>query len=91
MWGELDVDPAQRVAVLLRFRCLIKVCGARRLADLLMRRGYNLIAPAVHVAARMRLNADYGFNAVKFERALLASLGDGQPSRAAETPMQLAA
>ena len=79
LWS--DLDPAQRVAVLVRFRCLIRVFGARRLADLLLHTGHNLIAPAVHVAARMRLNADYGFNAVKFERALqdlLAQLGPAQ-------------
>ena len=29
-----------------------------------------LIAPAVHVAARMRLNTEWGFNPLKFERAL---------------------
>ena len=78
LWADLGGDPVQRVAVLVRFRCLIQVFGARRLADLLMHNGHNLIAPAVHVAARMRLNADRGFNAVKFERALqdlLAQLG----------------
>src|SRR5438045_464922 len=53
VWNKLD--PAKRVAVLARFRCLIRVFGASRLADLLMHNGYNLIAPAVHVAARMRL------------------------------------
>ena len=34
-----------------------------------------------HLISRMRLNADYGFNAVKFERALqdlLAQLGPAQ-------------
>jgi hypothetical protein len=79
LWGKLE--PRERVAVLVRFRCLMRVFGARRLADLLMHTGHNLIAPAVHVAARMRLNADYGFNAVKFERALqdlLAQLGPAQ-------------
>jgi len=81
VWAELDAR--QRVAVLVRFRCLIRVFGARRLADLLMHTGHNLIAPAVHVAARMRLNAEYGFNAHKFERALqdlLSQLGPAQPA-----------
>ena len=59
----------------MRFRCLIEVFAARRPADLLMHNGYNLIAPAVHVAARMRLNADRGFNPVTFERALRELLG----------------
>ena len=78
LWEHLGSDPVQRLAVLVRFRCLIQAFGARRLADLLLHTGYNLITPAVHVAARMRLNADRGFNPVKFERALqdlLAQLG----------------
>lgn len=68
--GKLGHDPAERLAVLVRFRCLNEVFRSRRLADLLLANGYNLIAPAVHVAARQRLNADRGFNPVKFERAL---------------------
>jgi hypothetical protein len=40
-----------------------------------MHTGYGLIAPAVQVAARMRLNASLGFNPVKFERALIERLG----------------
>ena len=73
---RLGHDPAQRLAVLMRLRCLVEVFRARRLADLLMGTGYNLIAPAVRVAASMRLNADRGFNPVKFERALLALTAD---------------
>ena len=81
--AELGHDPAQRLAVLMRLRCLIEVFRARRLADLLMHTGFNLIAPAVQIAASMRLNADRGFNPVKFERALLA--------QTAHTGMALAA
>lgn len=73
---RLGHDPAQRLAVLMRLRCLVEVFRARRLADLLIGTGYNLIAPAVRVAASMRLNADRGFNPVKFERALLALTAD---------------
>ena len=93
MWSALRIEPAQRVAVLLRFRCLVKVLGARRLADMLMHRGYNLFAGAVQVAAGMRLNADYGFNPVKFERALRQHLaaGDAGAGRAAKAPAPLAA
>ena len=74
LWDELSDDPPQRVATMVRFRCLIAVFRARRLRDLLMHTGYRLIAPAVQVAARMRLNAELGFNPVKFERALSAEL-----------------
>jgi hypothetical protein len=70
VWDALDGDATRRVAVLLRFRALIQVFRARRLADLFLHRGFMLIAPAVHVAARMRLNTEWGFNPLKFERAL---------------------
>ena len=93
LWDALSDDPVQRLAVLMRFRCLIRVFRARRLADLLLSNGHALIAPAVHVAARMRLNADLGFNALKFERALrelMAKIAQGQ-RRSAETEALLAA
>ncbi|HJU31124.1 MAG TPA: hypothetical protein VJ740_06715 [Hyphomicrobiaceae bacterium] len=72
LWDALGTDPAERVAVLVRFRAMIKVFAARRLSNLLLNTGHHLLAPAVQVAARMRLNAGLGFNPVKFERALLA-------------------
>ena len=75
LWDALGDNPAERVAALVRFRCLIKVFSSRRLRELLMRTGYNLIAPAVQVAAGMRLNADLGFNLIEFERALVEQLG----------------
>ena len=75
LWDALGDNPAERVAALVRFRCLIKVFSSRRLRELLMRTGYNLIAPAVQVAACMRLNADLGFNLLEFERALVELLG----------------
>jgi hypothetical protein len=82
LWDELSDNSVERLAVLVRFRCLIKVFGARRLGDLLMHTGYRLIAPAVQVAARMRLNADLGFNPIKFERALLEQLGKAETEHA---------
>ena len=92
LWDALGNDPIERLAVLVRFRCLIKVFGARRLHDLLMHTGHNLIAPAVQVAARMRLNADMGFNPVKFERALAELLAKGKAVRCpAATELPLAA
>src|SRR5262249_49692657 len=93
LWGALGGNPVERLAVLMRFRCLIKVFAARRLRDLLLNTGHGLFAPAVHVAARMRLNADPGFNPVKLERALaeLLAKGKAQPRRPAEVEMPLAA
>ena len=75
LWDAMGDNPAERVAALVRFRCLIKVFSSRRLRELLMRTGYNLIAPAVQVAARMRLIANLGFNLLEFERALVELLG----------------
>jgi len=85
LWEELGSNPAERVAVLVRFRCLIRVFAARRLANLLLQTGYRLLAPAQRVAARMRLNADLGFNPIKFERALIEQLAttDTGPALAA--------
>jgi hypothetical protein len=80
LWPHLEGDRTQRVAVLLRFRALVQVFGARRLKQLFLQRGHMMIAPAVHVAARMRLNAQLGFNPLKFERCLqdmLSQLCDG--------------
>jgi hypothetical protein len=93
VWGALADDPVQRVAVLVRFRSLVRVFASRRLADLMLDTGYNLIAPAVQVAARMRLNADLGFNPLKFERALrelMDKIAEGHQRRA-ETAELLAA
>ena len=85
LWEVLGDDPHQRLAVLVRLRCLVKVFAARRLSNLLLHTGYRLIAPAVQVAARMRLNADLGFNPAKFERALVEQLDriDAEPALAA--------
>ena len=93
LWQDLSDDPVQRIAVLMRFRCLIRVFGARRLADMLLQSGFNLIAPAIHVAARMRLNAEHGFNPLKFERALQDLMAKMAQARAggAEAPEPLAA
>jgi hypothetical protein len=89
--GKLAHDPAERLAVLVRFRCLIEVFRARRLADLLLNSGYNLIAPAVQVAARQRLNADRGFNPVMFERALSHLMAKIAAGRRGEESVGLAA
>jgi len=89
VWEELDDDPVTRVAVLMRFRCLIEVFSFRRLQELLLQRGFNLLAPALHVAARMRLNAELGFNPAKFERALLDLLAQLEHRRSAPVEVQV--
>jgi hypothetical protein len=93
VWDQLNDAPKQRVAVLLRLRCLIRVFRARRLAALFLNEGFHLIAPAVHVASRMRLDADRGFNPLKFERALRGLLAqlDTSSQDPAEMPIALSA
>lgn len=70
VWNDLGADTAERVATLLRFRCLLQVFRAQRLKALFLQKGFALIAPALHAAATERLNAERGFNPLKFERAL---------------------
>src|SRR5262249_54199006 len=74
VWDALEGDPGRRVAVLLRFRALIRVFKARCLAELFLHCGFTRIVPAVHVAARSRLDTEWGLNALRFERALQALL-----------------
>ena len=76
LWDELSDNPAAAR----RDRWCASAASSRCSApaacsDLLMHTGYRLIAPAVQVAARMRLNANLGFNPVKFERSLVELLG----------------
>lgn len=93
VWGTLGADRAQRVATLLRFRCLIQVFRAQRLKALLLQKGFQIIAPALHVAATQRLNAERGFNPLKFERALQDAIAALEASHraAAEEMFQAAA
>ena len=59
-------DPQRAAAAFVRFRHLIEVFGARRLKDLMLDKGYPLIAPAIAAAASLRLNANRGFNPQQF-------------------------
>ena len=82
---------------MLRFRALVACLRALRLQQLFLRRGLALFAPGLAVAAEMRLNVQYGFNPVKFMRALEAKLGEQdqgiaarRPERAAELQVSMA-
>ena len=85
VWDELA--PEHRVAVLLRLRSLIRVFESRRLSNLFLHHGHALIAPAVYVAARSRLNTKWGFNPFKFERALKGLLVQMGEKDRRETPL----
>jgi hypothetical protein len=69
-------DPQRALAVFVRFRHLAEVFSARRLKDMMLDRGYALIAPAIATAASLRLNANRGFNPQKFLFALQETLTD---------------
>ena len=69
-------DPQTALAVFVRFRHLAEVFSARRLKDLMLDRGYALIAPAIAIAASLRLNAHRGFSPQKFLFALQETMTD---------------
>jgi hypothetical protein len=76
VWDKLGGTSSDKVATLLRFRCLVGVFATSRLQQLFLHRGLALMGPAIEVAAEMRLNVQWGFNPVKFLRALEAKLGE---------------
>lgn len=69
-------DPQGSLAAVIRFRHFIQVFATRRLQQLLLDTGYAAIAPALAVAARMRLNGHRGFNPQLFLLELSAALAD---------------
>jgi hypothetical protein len=94
VWDKLDGTSADKVATLLRFRCLVGVFAASRLQQLFLRRGLALLEPAMEVAAEMRLNVQWGFNPAKFLRALeakLAAIDDGAAVRRLDRAMPVQA
>lgn len=70
MQSRHHAEPQRALASFIRFRHLIEVFGARRLKDMLLGKGYALMAPAIAVAATQRLNANRGFNPQSFLLAL---------------------
>jgi hypothetical protein len=67
-------QPQRALAAFIRFRQMVEVFGSRRLQDMLLRRGHGLIAPAMRVAAALRLNAHRGFNPQQFVLSVNAAL-----------------
>jgi hypothetical protein len=70
----------RKVAVLLRFRSFLAACQTRHVSQLIARHGQAALVIALESAAKMRLNAKWGFNPVKMARAMseaLASAADG--------------
>ena len=67
-------EPQRALAVFVRFRNLVEVFSARRLKDMLMEHGFPMIAPALAIAASLRLNAQRGFNPQHFLMSLQDAL-----------------
>ncbi len=74
IWTTFSDEPEARLALIVRFECLIELFSSRRLRDQLTRHGLALIAPAFAVAAHQRLNTSWGFNPQKFLMGLLEKL-----------------
>jgi hypothetical protein len=70
-------SPPRALAAFVRLRHLIEVFGARRLKQMLLDNGHALIAPAIAVAAGLRLNGHRGFNPQGFLQALSSALNSG--------------
>jgi len=82
-------EPQRALAVFVRFRHLVGVFSARRLKGMMLDRGYGLMAPAIAIAAALRLNAHRGFNPQSFllslQEALTANVVALAPQHAATT------
>jgi hypothetical protein len=87
-------EPQRALAAFVRFRHMVEVFSARRLKDLMLDRGYALMAPAIAIAASLRLNANRGFNPQAFLMSLSAVLVDnvvalpGRQAQADEAAVQ---
>lgn len=71
---RFHAEPQRALAVFVRFRHLVEVFSARRLKDMMLDRGYGLMAPAIAIAAGLRLNANRGFNPQWFVTSLQSAL-----------------
>ena len=91
LWSEAKSDAGARLAVALRFRALVDVFAARRLKDMLLERGFKLIAAAIAAASEQRLNTRVGFNTQRLLRAIDAATTPAHQPVFAATPLQTAA
>lgn len=88
VWRHLDGGRETKLSVVLRFRALIEVFGARRLKALFLETGFALLAPAIATAAGLRLNARRGFSPQTYLVTIKAVLAQGGARR---VPMAFAA
>lgn len=73
-WHHLKRHRLRKTAVLLRFRCLVQVCRARRVADLMSDHGRDAMNGILAAAAGLRLNAAWGFSPLKLARAAMVAI-----------------
>ena len=69
-------EPQRALAAFVRFRHLVEVFSARRLKEMMLDRGHALMAPALAIAASLRLNANRGFNPQTFVLSLNGAFTD---------------
>jgi hypothetical protein len=91
-------EPQRALAVFVRFRHMVEVFSARRLKDMMLDRGYQLMAPAIAIAASLRLNANRGFNPQLFLMSLqdalssnVVALGVAAEAQVEDAALRLAA
>lgn len=75
IWTTFADEPEQRLALMVRFECLVELFASRRLRDQFTVHGLALIGPIFAVAANQRLNTRWGFNPQRFLMSLLEHLG----------------
>ena len=69
-------EPQRALAAFVRFRHMVEVFSARRLKEMVLGRGFPLMASAIAIAASLRLNANRGFNPQAFLLALASARAD---------------
>lgn len=74
----------RKVAVLLRFRSFLAACQTRHVNELIARHGQAALIIALEAAAKMRLNAKWGFNPHKMARAMSEALAAAAETLAPE-------
>lgn len=74
VWTTFAEEPENRLAIMVRFECLIELFASRRLKDQFTLHGLSLLAPTFAVAAKQRLNTNWGFNPQKFLMGILEKL-----------------
>lgn len=90
IWTTFADEPEHRLAIMVRFECLIELFASRRLRDQFTAHGLALLGPVFAVAADQRLNTNWGFNPQKFLMTLLEKLNSA-PQGEVDTKIRLPA